>query len=426
MSNDTAMLNKLKKILYPAVIIIFFAFTFQSSPPGWVQQTLPRNDVIITDIYFIDSLKGCATARKYPNQDSAFILYTLNGGSNWSIQYKNKYYLTALQFANDSIGYSIGSAPPGVVVKTTNGGLDWFNVTGLSTYPLMDLFFINADTGWIYSDDPFEGGVYKTMNGGINWQFQFSAVWADAQIFFLNNDTGWIAYNINSSDGKLYRTTNSGTNWILQYSFPSGLGDVYFFNTNNGVVTSGRAFTTTNGGFNWTMSVSTETGGKMSFVNDSVGWAGQNFTVITKTLNGGKTWFYQTTNISNPSVFAIDSLRVWAGGSGIVHTTDGGGLSDIEQIGTELPSDYKLFQNYPNPFNPSTKIKFSVKGQRTNVKIIVYNAAGQLVSELVNQNFSTGTYEVKFINNNLTSGIYFYSLQINNKLIETKKMILVK
>ena len=407
---------------------IFLATSFPGNAPppaGWFPQVMPRSDIYLTDICFIDSLKGWATARRSPAEDSAYILYTSNGGENWNIQYKNKYFLTSIQLLNENTGYSVGSAPPGVVLKTTDGGLNWFNVISLSTYPIIDLFFINETTGWLCSDEPFEGGMYKTINGGLNWERQTGSGTRPKQMYFLNQDTGWFVSG--HSSGSLYRTTNSGMNWNLQYSFPAGLGDVYFFNADNGVVTSGRTYTTTNGGFNWTMSPSTEGGAKLSFADDSVGWAGRNFNRIAKTLNGGKTWFYQSSPIfDNTGLDSDDSLKAWAGGSGIVHTTDGGGLSSITQIGTELPTDYILYQNYPNPFNSTTKIRFSVKGNNVNVKIIIYDISGKLISEIINQNFSSGTYETDFNSNNLTSGVYFYTLNINDKTIDTKKMLMIK
>lgn len=88
------------------------------------------------------------------------------------------------------------------------------------------------------------------------------------------------------------------------------------------------------------------------------------------------------------------------------------------------PQNYSLSQNYPNPFNPSTTIKYSIP-HSSLVKIRVFNTIGQEVALLVNQEQSTGSYEVKFNAKNLTSGIYFYRIEADS-FVETKKMILIK
>jgi hypothetical protein len=95
-------------------------------------------------------------------------------------------------------------------------------------------------------------------------------------------------------------------------------------------------------------------------------------------------------------------------------------------IDNEIPSRFELSQNYPNPFNPSTTIKFSLtNAEIVNTKLVVFNAIGQQVAELVNQPLSAGTHEVVFNANNLPSGIYFYRLQ-SGSFVETKKMVLLK
>ncbi|MDD5363068.1 MAG: T9SS type A sorting domain-containing protein [Ignavibacteria bacterium] len=96
----------------------------------------------------------------------------------------------------------------------------------------------------------------------------------------------------------------------------------------------------------------------------------------------------------------------------------------VNQISTEVPSNYSLSQNYPNPFNPTTNIKFAVS-KAGFVSLKVYNLAGKEVSTLVNQNLSVGTFEYSFNASSLASGIYFYTLNVNG-FSETKKMMLIK
>jgi len=90
---------------------------------------------------------------------------------------------------------------------------------------------------------------------------------------------------------------------------------------------------------------------------------------------------------------------------------------------------FSLSQNYPNPFNPATKIRYSIavsgKSQH-NVRLLVYDITGRLVSVLVNSMQKAGVYEADFNGQNLASGIYFYKLNVDENFSDVKKMVLVK
>lgn len=94
-------------------------------------------------------------------------------------------------------------------------------------------------------------------------------------------------------------------------------------------------------------------------------------------------------------------------------------LTEIKFFGS-----FNLFQNYPNPFNPVTTISYQLKEQGL-VQLKVYNLLGQEIVTLVNEVKPAGIYEILFDSSNLPSGVYVYSLRVNN-FIQTKKMILMK
>ena len=83
-----------------------------------------------------------------------------------------------------------------------------------------------------------------------------------------------------------------------------------------------------------------------------------------------------------------------------------------------------MYQNYPNPFNPVTSIKFSLRTD-CKVKLRVFNYKGQVVKEIINDNLVKGYHKVDFDASNMSSGLYFYTLEADNmKLV--KKMVLVR
>ncbi len=86
---------------------------------------------------------------------------------------------------------------------------------------------------------------------------------------------------------------------------------------------------------------------------------------------------------------------------------------------------YSLYPNFPNPFNPVTNIKYYIAGTH-HVRLSIYNARGQLIKILVNEQQTNGDYSLQFDGSELTSGIYFCQLTIDNTSILTRKMILLK
>ena len=96
----------------------------------------------------------------------------------------------------------------------------------------------------------------------------------------------------------------------------------------------------------------------------------------------------------------------------------------ITPISGNVPIQYKLYQNYPNPFNPTTIIKFDLPAN-SNVKLTVYDIAGNEVARLVNQQLQAGSYSFNWNASAISSGVYLYKLQ-TERYSETHKMILVK
>lgn len=90
----------------------------------------------------------------------------------------------------------------------------------------------------------------------------------------------------------------------------------------------------------------------------------------------------------------------------------------------QLPAAFILAQNYPNPFNPSTTIRYQLP-KNVHVSLKVYDMLGQEVETLVNHFQQAGAYEQTFQAENLSSGIYFYSLTAEN-FQSVKKMILIR
>jgi len=56
----------------------------------------------------------------------------------------------------------------------------------------------------------------------------------------------------------------------------------------------------------------------------------------------------------------------------------------------------------------------------------VYDVSGKEIEELVNKKLQAGSYKITFNASKYSSGIYFYSMIIDGKVADTKKMMYLK
>jgi hypothetical protein len=124
---------------------------------------------------------------------------------------------------------------------------------------------------------------------------------------------------------------------------------------------------------------------------------------------------------TDPGSYNLATSVAWA----VLNFKATSGPNSVEELESGVPAVYSLSQNYPNPFNPSTRIRFSLP-QSGQVSLTVHNVLGQEVARLVNEVRTAGTHEVVWNAKHVASGLYFYQLKADNRVIETKKMLLLK
>ena len=115
----------------------------------------------------------------------------------------------------------------------------------------------------------------------------------------------------------------------------------------------------------------------------------------------------------------------------ILADTDGNSIAvdiqsfDISKSSKLLPVKTELTDAYPNPFNPSATIKYDLANDG-HVEIMVYDATGRLVDELVNQHQTAGyDYSVTWNASNQASGMYFAKMVVGD-VVKTQKLVLMK
>jgi len=144
--------------------------------------------------------------------------------------------------------------------------------------------------------------------------------------------------------------------------------------------------------------------------------------VIADTLKNGAKLIY--TEYQNGGHVIWDTaynnvfLLPWVFSQSKTHT------AGIEKVNfSSLPKEIILAQNYPNPFNPSTTIKYQVL-RKSNVRLEVFNILGQHIATLVDAEQQAGSYLVPFDAKALSSGIYFYRIDIGTNVKSCEMMLI--
>jgi hypothetical protein len=337
-----------------------------------------------------------------------------------------------------------GTADAGVFI-TTDNGVNW-SQTGL--YYVGHVYCLAVSGQNIFAGTS-SNGVYVTTNNGQNWtQTSLNNVEVGALAI---SGTNVFAGTLHNGYGNVYLSTNNGLNWTETSLSLNGYCIGPFAVCGSYLFAGGgdSVYVTTNNGLNWAL-VGLN-GPVNSFVISGLNiFAGMGGGGVKLTTNNGINWTAVNEGFPiSPSLFSLgkNASYIFAGLLDNVWRRPLSELIGIKQIGSEVPTAYRLFQNYPNPFNPTTKIKFQIppspvtgEGRSTTpsvvrlvegdvVKLIIYDLLGRDVATLVNDKMKPRTYEVVFDGSNYSSGIYFYKLSSSGgteSFSETKCMVLIK
>jgi photosystem II stability/assembly factor-like uncharacterized protein len=403
---------------------------------------------------------------------------TVNGGETWVI-HENLLdigrTICNIYFVDDKIGWMI-TRSGGIVFKTIDSGSTWeiHNITHGYPINFYDIAFLDSLRGWICGAEKndesmmntfFRAIFWTTIDGGETWNYHdgyrldLSSYWRS--VLFAGDNIGWMSCRYDDHWGTIFRSIDEGLTWQEQ-DIPKVLSieKIFFLNDINGWAV-GNKYTTKNGVSYWvTQLLQTVDGGEtwviqtedferpindIHFLNDSSGIAIHRFQPdsrspypahILKTSDGGDNWeIHSSYSDRLGGMHFVDEHTGWIVGEDelILKTTDGGMhwerqdnfsvLSNIDNH--KLPENLDLLQNYPNPFNSSTTIKYSIsKPSLVNLKI--YDLIGNEVETLVDQQKRSGKHRLSFNGDRISSGLYFYTLIIDDKYSITKKMLLIR
>ncbi|MGQ0829249.1 MAG: T9SS type A sorting domain-containing protein [Bacteroidota bacterium] len=199
-----------------------------------------------------------------------------------------------------------------------------------------------------------------------------------------------------------------------------------------GVILWSKRFLNQNGAEAWSVKQTTDKG--FIIAGTYMGTNNLNYSYLIKTDSLGNSSNDCSTlsmnySVSNASITVVtpvlnfkrsSDLSFWSFNSSDITIASGNTLitNPCNLIGiNDSGNSLKESKFYPNPFSVSTFLETDVECR--NASLTIYNFTGQEVKNIQ----SISGQEIKIERGNLPSGIYFYSLQQENQIIATGKLI---
>ncbi|MCZ7611742.1 MAG: T9SS type A sorting domain-containing protein [Ignavibacterium sp.] len=327
-------------------------------------------------------------------------------------------------------GWTSGGRPQ----KTTDGGNTWIEQTNTSIWNSEDVFFKNWDIGWIIKRT-LNSSLVKTVDGGLNW-YAVPEIMNAFEFNFFPNPNHWLI----SGTPQKYITEDGGVSWIdITNDVPAifnnfkgltdklgfavgGLGLVLRYDDTSYVPVELISFEGRTDAeriiLYWaTASELNNQGFYIEKSYDKIKWETIGF------INGNGT-------TTETNYYSFIDRQVFNGEINYrLKQVDFDGTFTYSKMAeiyfNSSTLTFELFQNFPNPFNPKTNIKYSLP-ENDFVNISLYSILGDKVIELVNEEKQAGFYTLIFDASDLASGIYFYKMKTGSGFTSTKKLTIIK
>ncbi len=336
-------------------------------------------------------------------------------------------------------GYLYGANPTASyfgIYTSSDGGYNWVLPAWISS---ICVDFVENDPiigteGWLFP------GMITSNDNGFTWE-QFCDFWGEDEPVkeILVTSVGWIFASGNNDNGSgIYLSEDNGTTWkkvfderanaiaedengFIYLGCPSGLYRILYSDLPVELVSFSALVEENSVTLNWITATETNSSGfEVQRLQYSKIERLQNWETIGFVEGKG------TTTEANNYCFIDIELQSGTYKYRLKQIDFDGSFEHSQEIDVEIkaPLEFTLKQNYPNPFNPSTTISYQLP-ESGKVNLVVYDILGKEIVSLVNEYKTSGNYDVEFNTSTLPSGVYIYSLRLND-YSSVKKMTAVK
>ncbi|MBW8360945.1 MAG: T9SS type A sorting domain-containing protein [Kaistella sp.] len=390
-----------------------YSWSTLAAPPA----TTGRYD----DIFFLNENLGWAA-----RGGAGRIYKTTDAGSTWvqlALPNPTNEYYRNIEFLNENIGF-LGTLNDSFY-KTTDGGTTWQKVLNISPAPpaICGLDAVGSST--IYGCGAYFSPAYiiKSTDSGITWQYIDLSAYATAlvEILFIDENTGFVSGN-DSNGAVILKTTNGGASWTKIYSgvianeyvwkmqILPGSGNTKMFCSIESVAPNpGKLLKTSDGGATWQTKVFPDVDVQaVGFITENKGWMGGHNTGFYETNDGGTTWTNLGIGGSLNRIFFINSTSAFASGHSIykmitinLSTTETNGFAD--ELKVEI---------FPNPVKNQLNLKVDFV-HSDHIIVGLYDGSGKFLGNILQDDVHKAGKKTYTLDFPYPSGVYYLNIHSN-------------
>ncbi|MFD2890924.1 YCF48-related protein [Flavobacterium chuncheonense] len=407
-------------------VIFWFYNSFLFAQLQWQALTPPfsnTNNQRFDDVFFLNEMEGWALNGYY-----AGVYKTTDGGLTWVTQLTESqlggnYYFRNIEFLNSQIGF-VGTLN-NKFYKTIDGGVTWSEVTNITTTTTPAICGLDAvGNSTIYGCGAYFSPAYviKSIDSGATWQFIDMSPYAEAlvEVLFLDENTGFVSGK-NANGAVVLKTIDGGLNWTAIYNGAiqgefvwklqvlSSNSNVIFGSIEAASPNPGKLLKSIDGGQTWITKIAPESNIQaVGFMTENHGWMGGHTTGFYETFDGGDTWISTGVGSNLNRIFILNQNLAYASGTGVYKYTQSLGGSSF----TEYDRNPLKVKIAPNPVNDV--LTFSIEFTEPDHLVMeLYDTSGKFLKQLMLDEVlkpSLVQYSFPF---EYSAGVYFLNLHSN-------------
>ncbi len=291
----------------------------------------------------------------YDESDNTFTITPGVIGESWTVQNSGT---TATLYSVSTVDANVAWATGvgGVVVRTTNGGLNWTAVTPPRAVDAHVICGISANKALVATNGSTDAKIHLTTNGGQTWQDVFTQAGGFINVIIMFDEiNGFAQGDPVGTSWTLLKTTDGGLTWTSATTLPpvsgeygwnnSGwnVGDNIWFGTNNS-----KVYKSTDRGATWTSAPTTVLNSySVAFGDAQKGVVGSATGTANRSTDGGNSWAAITTPATGNilGMTTVGGEEFWfTSGSSVYYSSNHG--TDWSTSHTSTTSLYHLhFKN---------------------------------------------------------------------------------
>jgi photosystem II stability/assembly factor-like uncharacterized protein len=405
-------------------LLLVLVSSFASAQLQWTPFTnvyQNENDQRYDDVFFLNENVGWAANGYYSK-----VYKTIDGGENWDLQLEleeGTAYFRNIEFINQNIGF-VGTLN-NTFLKTVDGGTNWEAVTNLppNVPAICGLSAIGTST--IYGCGAYFSPAYiiKSIDSGDNWTFIDMSAYANAlvEILFIDENTGY-ASGKNDDGGVILKTIDGGVNWTSLYN--TGIpgeyvwklqdlhsdGQVLFGSVESVSPLPGKLVKSVDGGTNWVSKEVSDTDIQaVGFVTETHGWMGGHATGLLETIDGGDNWTDTGVGSNMNRIVILNDHLAYASGTTIYKLTD----TDLAVPDfPESPRKPLVASLSPNPVKDKLNLSVAFIGN-DHLVVELYDSTGKLIKQLKRDTIDGASVKNYSFDFPYASGVYVVNLHSN-------------